>query len=671
MEAAAGLRRTVFDFDSNPRYIHRNLIERGLTMKIFVPGRICLFGEHSDWAGGYRRINADLEKGFTIISGTNQGIHAEVTPHPSKLIFKSTMNDGKVMGPFEIPMKREDLLAEAQKGGYFSYAAGVAYQVLTHYRVHGLEVDNFLTDLPIKKGLSSSAAVCVLIARAFNRVYDLKMTVRGEMEFAYLGEITTPSRCGRMDQGCAYGSRPIMMTFDADSIDVKELNVPKDLYFVLADLHAAKDTKEILSKLNHCYPFAENDLQKGVQKYLGPINADIVKNAVEALQQGDAAKIGGLMNKAQAEFDTYCAPACPSQLTAPVLHKVLNYPALQPHIFGAKGVGSQGDGTVQFIAKDEASQEKVVSILEKELNLTCLKLVMQSHRNVRKAVIPAAGFGMRMFPATKAIKKELFPVIDRDGRAKPAILAIVEEALSAGIEEVCIIIQPSDRRVFEEFFSVPPVIENFNKLSRDDQRYSDYLLEVGHRVTLIEQKTQEGLGHAVLCAKEWVGQEPFLLMLGDHLYSSTTDTSCSRQLLEIYQKVRQNVLGLMLTQGSEVHNFGCASGVWEERGSTLTITEIREKPSLENARKYMRMEGMDDDRFLTAFGQYVLSPKIFEQIEEQVRNNTREMGEFQLTSCLDGLRQEEGFTGYIVKGRRFDIGVPEAYRKTVIDFRNV
>src|SRR4030042_7031242 len=213
-------------------------------MKLFVPGRICLFGEHSDWAGGYRRINARLEKGYTLITGTNQGIHAEVKPHPTKLILHSTLSDGSRKDPFEVPMNKEALLEEASKGGFFSYAAGVAYQVLTHYRVRGLEIDNTLTDLPIKKGLSSSAAICVLVARAFNRLYDLKMTVRGEMEYAYTGEITTPSRCGRMDQGCAYGNRPVMMTFDGDRIDVTEFNVPGDLHFIIVDLHAGKDTRE-------------------------------------------------------------------------------------------------------------------------------------------------------------------------------------------------------------------------------------------------------------------------------------------------------------------------------------------------------------------------------------------------------------------------------------------
>jgi len=199
-------------------------------LEIFVPGRICLFGEHSDWAGGYRRINAEIEKGYTLLTGTDQGIYAEVEPHPTALVLTSTTPDGEKHGPYEIPMEPKALLEEAQQGGFWSYVAGVAYQILTHYHVRGLVINNYKTDLPIRKGLSSSAAICVLTARAFNRIYDLKMTVRGEMELAYQGEITTPSRCGRMDQGCAFGNRPILMTYDGDHLDVTELQAPQDMY---------------------------------------------------------------------------------------------------------------------------------------------------------------------------------------------------------------------------------------------------------------------------------------------------------------------------------------------------------------------------------------------------------------------------------------------------------
>jgi UTP-glucose-1-phosphate uridylyltransferase len=639
-------------------------------MNLFVPGRICLFGEHTDWAGSYRRINGELEKGYTIITGTNQGIHAEVRPHPNKLIFRTTLSDGTPFGPFEAPMDRETLLIEAQKGGFFSYAAGVAYQVLTHYRVRGLEVNNTLTDLPIRKGLSSSAAACVLVARAFNRIYDLKMTVRGEMEFAYLGEITTPSRCGRMDQGCAYGSRPILMTFDGDRIDVAELTIPKDLHFVVVDLHAGKDTKEILNHLNHCYPFAENDVQKGVQKYLGPISAGITAEAVQALRVGDAELLGALMREAQSQFDRYCIPACPSQLTAPVLHEVLNHPALRPYVHGGKGVGSQGDGTAQFIARDAAAQDKVIEIIARELGLSALKLTLQTGRRLRKAVIPAAGFGTRLFPATKALKKELFPVLDRDGRMKPVILAIVEEAVNAGIEDVGLIVQTRDKPLFEDFFCAPPPIENFNKLSRENQDYNRYLMDVGRRVRFLTQDAQEGFGHAVYCSRDFVGEEPFLLMLGDHLYASDIERSCVGQLLDVHEKTGASVVGLKAMPAAEVKHFGCVTGLWQKEGEILDITEFTEKPDPEYARTNLRVDGLPPDTFLTVFGLYILKPQIFQLLRENIRHNVRERGEFQLTSCLDELRKQDGFVGCVVKGRRFDIGLPEAYRQTLNDFRN-
>ena len=638
-------------------------------MKLFVPGRICLFGEHSDWAGAHRRTNAELGKGYTVICGTNQGLHAEVKAHPSKLIVRATLDDGRTEGPRELPMQREALLAEAETGGFFSYAAGVAYQVLTQYRVGGLEIDNYETTLPIKKGLSSSAAICVLVARAFNRVYDLKLTTRGEMEYAYLGEITTPSRCGRMDQGCAYGDRPILMTFDGDRIDIAELKVPRDLHLVIVDLHASKDTREILARLNGCYPFAENVLQRAVQEYLGPINARIVQAAASAIRAGDAEQVGRLMTETQREFDAHVLPACPAQLTAPVLHKVLTYAPVQPYILGGKGVGSQGDGTAQFVVKDAAAQQKVIEILARDLGLTGLTLTIAAIRRVRKAVIPAAGFGTRLFPASKAMKKELFPIVGRDGRAKPVILAIVEEALAAGIEEICIIIQPQDQPYFEEFFGVPPPVELLHKLSREDQQYVQYLLDVARRITWVPQPTQDGFGHAVFCARAWVGDEPFLLMLGDHLYASDNDVPCARQLLDVFERVGHSVVGLKVTPAADIHNFGCVGGTWAERESLLAITELYEKPDPAYARAHLHVDGMDDGQFLTVFGQYVLTPQVFQYLDEHIAHNVRERGEFQLTSCLEHLRQEAGFTGYVVQGRRFDIGLPDAYRQAMIDFR--
>ena len=138
--------------------------------EVFVPGRICLFGEHSDWAGSFTRFNADITPGMTIVCGTNQGLYARIKRHPSSLIITTTTDKGETVGPYEVAMDVNTLLKTAQAGGFWSYAAGVAYKIATDYRVSGLEIHNYKTELPLRKGLSSSAAFCVLVARAFNIV---------------------------------------------------------------------------------------------------------------------------------------------------------------------------------------------------------------------------------------------------------------------------------------------------------------------------------------------------------------------------------------------------------------------------------------------------------------------------------------------------------------------
>ena len=585
------------------------------------------------------------------------------------MVLTSTSPDGEPIGPYEIPMDAQTLLDEAQKGGFWSYIAGVAYQALTNYHVRGLVIKNYRTDLPIKKGLSSSAAICVLAARAFNRVYDLKLTVRGEMELAYQGEITTPSRCGRMDQGCAFGDRPVLMTFDGDRLETREITVKNELYFVLVDLQAQKNTLEILNRLNRCYPVAENELESGVQNLLGPINKQVIHEAVNALQNGDERTLGSLLVEAQDYFDRLATPVCPEELTAPALHKLLSYQPLKAHAWGSKGVGSQGDGTAQILAKSVQDQEAIFQIVENELKLSALKLTLHTGPKVRKAVIPAAGFGTRLFPASKATKKELFPVIDRDGIAKPAILLIVEEALQAGIEEIIIIVQKDDLSDFQNFFNTQISIENYNKLPANFQEYSRRILDIGRRITFVIQNSQEGFGHAVYTAREAVGSEPFLLMLGDHIYRSTTQISCAQQLVDAYQQHGKSVVGLRLTPEEKIANFGTVSGVWIDPNNLLNITEFAEKPTLEYAHNNLRIPGLPDDQFLTVFGQYILSPEIFDYLGENIQNNYRERGEFQLTSALDRLRKAEGFMGLVMNGTRFDIGLPDYYLETLVSYR--
>jgi galactokinase len=339
-------------------------------MDIFVSGRLCLFGEHSDWAGEYRQINPRIEPGSAVVVGTNQGIYARVNQNP-RLVFK-TLHYSQAL---ELAMDEELLLAMAQTNNFYSYVAGVAYQALMRYQVGGLAINNYRMDLPLQKGLSSSAAICVLVARAFNQLYQLGLSVAEEMELAYWGERTTPSQCGRLDQACAYGKQPILMTFDGDLCTMQPLTVGEDLYLIIVDLAGAKNTQKILAQLNRCYPQAQNTISVQVQKYLGEINQALVKQAVIALQQGNAEKIGALMNQAQSEFDRYVTPACPEQLNAPILHQLLYERSLKPYIHGGKGVGSQGDGTAQLIAQDRGSQEQAIALIKSNFpQMQCYEL---------------------------------------------------------------------------------------------------------------------------------------------------------------------------------------------------------------------------------------------------------------------------------------------------------
>jgi UTP--glucose-1-phosphate uridylyltransferase len=240
--------------------------------------------------------------------------------------------------------------------------------------------------------------------------------------------------------------------------------------------------------------------------------------------------------------------------------------------------------------------------------------------------------------------------------------------LQAGIEEVIIIVQENDLADFQSFFNAQISIENYNKLPRQFQEYARRLLEIGRHVTFVTQTAQEGFGHAVYCARQAIGSEPFLLMLGDHLYRSTGDRSCAQQLLDVYHQHGTSVVGLRRTPEDQIAAFGTVTGVWLDPNHLLNITEFAEKPTVDYARSNLFISGLPEGEYLTLFGQYIIKPQIFEYLEENIANNVRERGEFQLTSALDRLRQEDGFHGLIIDGRRFDIGLPEHYLETLKTF---
>ena len=634
---------------------------------LFVPGRICLFGEHSDWAGVYRRTNADIVPGNVVICGTNQGIYAHCKSHESRLIIRSRITDESDPEYLDIEMDKERLKEVAESDSIFCYGAGVAYYMLEFYGVGGVVIDNFRTTLPVKKGLSSSAAFCVLVARSFNELYGLKLTKRAEIEAAYQGEIMTSSRCGRMDQGCAYGQIPVQMIFDGELMTSHPIAPGGDFYLLIGDLKRSKDTVKILADLNRVYPFPQNQADRKAQEFLGPISSEITTKAIQAIEQGDAHNLGSLMTRAQELFDDNLM-GLSDELKSPQLHRVLADDKLKGWVYGGKGVGSQGDGSIQFVARGESERRHLSSYLQETYDIDCFDLDLKQVAVVRKAIIPVAGNGTRMFPATKAVKKCFLPIITDEGVAKPILQIIIEEALSAGVEEVGLIINPLDEPIFESFFEPlsPSMLNKLPTHLRDEARR---LGEIGAHVTFLPQEEQEGFGHAVLCAKSWVGEETFMLLLGDHLYKSYQNCSCARQVVDCFNALGagHSVVGIYKEELKNVEHYGTVSGTWEENG-VLALAAIKEKPTADYAAEYLAIEKGQNEEFFCVNGIYVLTPQLFSILTENQRRRKDQGVELELTAALEELIDRENCYGCEVDGAHFDTGLPSMFATTVSQY---
>ena len=640
--------------------------------KLFVPGRLCLFGEHTDWAGHYRTMNAAIPPGAAIVTGIEQGIYAEVEKSSIFEMYSEAPEIEDLWSDFSCRMNEAELKNVARSGSFFSYCAGVASYMLEWYKVGGVRIRITSMTLPMKSGLSSSAAICVLVARAFNQLYKLNLNTLGEMNIAYLGELRTSSRCGRLDQACAFGVKPNLMTFDGDEIEVQTLNVKKQLYWVFADLCAEKDTIKILSDLNKAYPFASNEAEQNLHKALGEWNQDIVNRAIQYMAEGNRDALGRLMTEAEEMFDKYVAPMSPA-LWAPKLHQVLNDPQIKPLVFGGKGVGSHGDGSVQFLARNPEAQQQLIDYLNAQ-GMKAYPLTIHPVHTVRKAIIPVAGFGTRLYPATRALKKDFFPIPCADGMVRPVILILLEELVNSGVEEICLVLGSEEERIqYTEFFERPLKDEHLHKLNAEAQEYENRILNIGKRLRYVYQHEKRGFGHAVYQAAEFAGDDPVLLLLGDTLYRSDNNKPCALQMIQEYEHYNQLMVSIHTVPLAEVSHYGILSGVWEDKEHTvLNVSVMNEKPKASYAEEFLGVRNAEGKKeYYSVFGQYILTPEVFEQLAADIKqadetgDTTREI---ELTSALETVRKKSGMIGVQLKGRMYDMGNPNALRRCVEEY---
>ncbi|MDO4898191.1 MAG: UTP--glucose-1-phosphate uridylyltransferase GalU [Rothia sp. (in: high G+C Gram-positive bacteria)] len=271
----------------------------------------------------------------------------------------------------------------------------------------------------------------------------------------------------------------------------------------------------------------------------------------------------------------------------------------------------------------------------------------QKSLTVTKAVIPAAGLGTRFLPATKATPKEMLPVVDR-----PAIQYVVEEAVRAGLNDVLMITGRNKRALEDHFDRVPGLEQQLADQGKDALLKSVEDSNDLGEIHYVRQGDPKGLGHAVLRGKVHVGNEPFAVLLGDDLIDEKEDLLA--QMVEVQQKTGGSVIALMEVPEEQISAYGCAAiEAVEGEDSFVKVTGLVEKPAREEAPSN-----------LAIIGRYVLSPKVFEVLENTAPGRG---GEIQLTDALQTLAQGngegEGVYGVVFKGRRFDTGDKLSYLK--------
>jgi UTP--glucose-1-phosphate uridylyltransferase len=265
---------------------------------------------------------------------------------------------------------------------------------------------------------------------------------------------------------------------------------------------------------------------------------------------------------------------------------------------------------------------------------------------VKKAIIPAAGLGTRFLPATKAQPKEMLPIVD-----KPTIQYIIEEAVASGIEEI-LIITGRNKRAIEDHFDKSVELEQELE-AHNKQELLTMIREISNMVNIhyIRQKEPKGLGHAISCAKTFVGKEPFAVMLGDDVVDSKTP--CLKQLIDCFTEYKTTILGVQEVPTDDVSKYGIVKGMHIE-DRVYKVKDLIEKPKADEAPSNIAI-----------LGRYIITPQIFDILDNTVPGKG---GEIQLTDALRVLIQSEAMYAYNFEGRRYDVGDKLGFLEATVEF---
>jgi putative aldouronate transport system substrate-binding protein len=248
---------------------------------------------------------------------------------------------------------------------------------------------------------------------------------------------------------------------------------------------------------------------------------------------------------------------------------------------------------------------------------------------------------------------------------EPIMKEYAAKLKAAGIDKI---IEEAQKQ-YDEFFS-PLSQEHISKLSEEKREYEEKILRIGKKITYVYQKERKGFGHAVYQCREFTNNEPVLLLLGDMIYQSYEDKTCSRQLIDAYEETGKTMVSMQAVPLENVSSYGILAGTWEnESENLLKVTSMVEKPNVADAKDSLKVKTRKDgDKYFCAYGQYVLTPEVFEALEYNIENNITTKGEIQLTDALDSVRETYGIRGFVFNGKVYDVGTADNYRETLNTF---
>jgi UTP--glucose-1-phosphate uridylyltransferase len=297
---------------------------------------------------------------------------------------------------------------------------------------------------------------------------------------------------------------------------------------------------------------------------------------------------------------------------------------------------------------------------------------MAENTIIRKAVIPVAGLGTRHFPASHAVKKELFPIVGTDGVARALFHYHLLELAAAGIEEICVIVQPGEEAMIRAYLQGPDDdylrrLEKYPALRREAEQMRGFDKQIRFAV----QHEQEGYGHAVFQSEEFAGDEMVLLCLGDHLFRGKA-VSPYQELAQIAAASEgRSVSAVNRISAGELKGYGTIAGARRaDNPRLIDVSLIIEKPDAAVARAKLRVNDLPAETWLGWFGMHLLAPSIYDVLREMICDNVRDNGEFQLTRAQEIQRQREGYLALeMSEAERFDFGTPDDFVRSVGAFR--